>query len=138
MKPLARYEQSSDSFYFDETRLAKAGIELSVLKDSNSNSSSEITFHLLVVKAIKEYFIKEKVVSFEIGDLYKNILKTSSKIVQLITNKGYFVPPPADIGKFTQEQIFEMHQKENFNPILGMLNFLGQEYTQRFAENKKK
>ena len=139
MDKLAVYDGEQGTFKFDVEKLRKAGLELNVLRGSNfEKPSSNLALHLLIFKAFKNYFIEEKVISFEAIDCYAETLRLASNLVDKIRANKYFLPPPINPNKFPQEQILDFYQKENFNPLLGMMAFLEREYTKKYEKKFQK
>jgi hypothetical protein len=135
MDNLAVYDGEQGIFNFNLERLRNAGLELDVLRGDNTEKpSSQVTLDLLIFKAFKEYFKKEKVVSLEAIDCYAELLKKSSRLVDTIKENNYFLPFPINPKNFTQEQILEFYREEKFNPLLGMMAFLEREYTKKFEK----
>jgi hypothetical protein len=135
MNNLAVYDGEQGTFKFDVEKLRKAGLELNVLRDSNfEKPSSNLALHLLIFKAFKNYFTEEKIIYFDAIDCYYESLKLASNLVDKIRANNYFLPLPINPNKFTQEQILDFYQKENFNPLLGMLAFIEDKYTKKFEK----
>lgn len=136
MDNLAVYDGNLGIFNFNLEKLRNAGLELDVLKGDNTEKpSSQVTLDLLIFKAFKRYFEEEKVVSLDAIDCYVELLKKSSKLVDIIKENNYFLPHPINPKNFTQEQILEFYKQENFNPLLGMLAFIEKKYAKKFEKN---
>ena len=137
MKNLARYNFELDSIDFDTERLRNAGIELSILYCKNRvDPASERTLDLLILKALKNYFKKEKAISFNAIDCYMNTLKTISKKVEVVEKEGHILDYPLNPDSFSQEQILQFYQDKRFGYLVGMTVFIAREY-EKIIKNKK-
>jgi hypothetical protein len=135
MKDIASYNYELDEFHFDTERLREAGIELNVLFCKNiKNPAAERTLDLLILKALKNYFKKEKVISFGAIHCYMDTLKAISKKVELIEKEGYILDLPLNLGSFSQEQVLQFYQDKKFRPIVGMTVFVAKEYEKKFKK----
>jgi len=136
MSTLAIYNKELDAFEFDTEKLSKAGLELNVLYCKNrTDPASERTLDLLILKALKNHFEEEKVISFNAMDCYINTLKTISKKVELAEKEGYVLDHPINPDSFSQEQVLQFYENKNFNLLIGMTVFLAREY-KKIKKNK--
>ncbi|MFH1187090.1 MAG: hypothetical protein V1697_02865 [Candidatus Levyibacteriota bacterium] len=133
MNNLARYDFEMDAIDFDTERLRKAGLELNILYCKNkADPASERTLDLLILKALKNYFKEEKVISFNSIDCYMNTLKTISKKVEAVEKEEHILDYPLNPDSFSQEQILQFYQDKRFGYLVGMTVFVAKEYKRRF------
>jgi hypothetical protein len=127
---LARYNKESGIFeIIDKEKLDQAGIDFEMI-----SATSLMTLYLLVLKAAKSYFKEEKIISFRVNNHYFETSKKALRLVDILRSKGYSLPPPINLNKFTQEQILQFNKEKNIYPLLGMMTFIEKEYEKKFEK----
>lgn len=137
MSYIAKY-YSEIGFDWDIGRLLKENVDLRSFDSKNIEFLfSQMTIDLLMLKAIKEHFREEKIISNNARERYKFLLEDCLKLTEDVEGRRDSLPFEMDYNLFTQEQILFFHKAEQFEHIKGMANFAGKEYCRIFGKNKK-